>query len=335
MPTNPAISQCLIAAITTDANVLPKPHQHAAISIFDCLTSEEETTSVSSEINENEIFQFSSGSSKSHCFGDKSLSAFISNSTSNDSHNYSLPSIPTINLPKRCKKRKHTDLSDQVKPTSSKQPTPSNFPPFNDVTSPQKLIASLMTEVNKGDASALKALILTNCDQSVEFTLQYKNGSEPCPYSKSTLTEVHGVQAFALFCENLLVAIPDTRMITQEMSCRFQANNGCIVSTCRYAFTGTKTLSLISDEHNCMIKSAENDHHSDYICAYHNTANSNIHGKIHQSTLFHEGRLIVGVNTHPQSLRLFGTFQLTINPLTGLISKVYITHSHKKRWIIR
>ncbi len=264
---------------------------------------------------------FLTGSSKSH-----TSSISLSSTSGEDLQHVSASTIPNVKCHRvgLSTKRKHSMISLDLNLETAKPPLSAEG--MNGLC--QSALTGIMNNVNQGDATALKELLLAHCDPSIETIFMYKNASETCPYSQSSHIEVYGSSAIALFCETILVAIPDTRMTTQEIHCRAQ-NSGIVVLSARYAFTGTKTLSLISDQCNCIIKSAANDHHPDYIRAYHHKTRHESKG--HLDAPFHEGRLIVGAKPQPQSLKLFGAIQMTMNPFTGLITKLHVTHSHKKR----
>ncbi len=192
--------------------------------------------------------------------------------------------------------------------------------------------------VNQGRASALKNLLLNHCAPDVELTLKYKS-SNACPYSHSTFVEVCGPHAVALFCESYLVAIPDTRMSIQETKSKVLAS-GLLTLNCRYAFTGTKTLSLSTDKCNSLVVSDMSkllaNKAGDNILVYaiegenrHKIIRNSHNGKKDDGNV--QDRLIVGAMAQPQILKLFGAVYMTLNPATGQITKLLMTHSHKKR----
>ncbi len=307
---------------TTIAEISNGHKQPAILTVDDSTVDDSISCGTSDFCTDNSSFL--TGSSKSH------TSSISLSSTSGD--DLQTPSSIAIQKIKpyhvgKSTKRKHSMISlDQNLETAISTKQPLSVEEINGIC--QNVLTGIMNKVNQGDATALKELLVAHCDPSIETTFMYKNASETCPYSQSTHIEIHGASAIALFCETILVAIPDTRMTTQETHCRAQ-NSGIVVLSSRYAFTGTKTLSLITDQCNCIIKSAANDYHPDYIRAYHHKTRHDNKGRM--DSPYHEGRLIVGAKPQPQSLKLFGAIQMTMNPYTGLITKLHVTHSHKKR----
>ncbi len=194
------------------------------------------------------------------------------------------------------------------------------------------IVNEFLKVVNLGDASAMKSKVITYCSSDVDVTIRYQR-NEPCPYSQCAYLAVLGVHAVSVFFESSLVAIPDTRMTLQEVKTRM-LSKGIMTITYRYALAGTKTLSLACDRSNSLIinnPASSSTSSGDKIMIY------PIEGENRNSLILENlalpplNRMIVGSVDPPVRLKLYGSLQVTYQPLSGEIDKIVITHNLKKR----
>ncbi len=196
----------------------------------------------------------------------------------------------------------------------------------------RSVVHDLMNVVNLGDASAIKALLIRHCSVDAELTIKYKS-IDKCPYSSCNFLEVCGSHAIAIFFENCLVAIPDSRINSQPLKLKVSVA-GLVIITCNFAFTGTKTLVLACDRSNSLIESSIDRSSTNTAGAkvLIQAIGENRNKLITDNPSFPSiDRMIVGSLQQSVSLKLFGVVQITFHPTSGLIMKIIITHSYRKR----
>lgn len=216
------------------------------------------------------------------------------------------------------RKESSTKKTNKITPTHSK--SPKAVSPMKD---PRRLYPKLFFDtLNLCDQRHFTEFLNAKCTNDISLTSKYVG--KDSPYGKNYL-ELIGAEAVELYFVSKFISIPDGMytMTNNSLATTFVPNGGYSVS-CLFDFSGTKTISLISDQ--CSVAIVKNS----------------ITGLIQAHEIEGDNRAIIreipnanivyGVNNQEIKMDVVGKATFCINK-ENKIYKVEIVHCEKKKFI--
>ncbi len=133
--------------------------------------------------------------------------------------------------------------------------------PVSDV---RRTIGTVIAQIsNRGDAEAYKSFILQNFCVNSRYIMRYTGES---PYGPDYL-ELDGIQSVIQYWCATFLALPDSFIDIQETTVQMLPN-GETATSCKYTYTGTQVLRLVTDTSSMIIVSNPDDLRGSGVLAF-------------------------------------------------------------------